>query len=186
MKKSNLAAIMKTTLCISFLLCIGAYILYRRSGQGWLFSCAITFGTIAYHFLIRFASPVILNAIFRNKYDPNSRWFRQKSWEQKLYKRLKVKNWKAHVPAYDPSQFSLSEHTAEEIIINMCRAEAVHELIILLGFTTLLFAIPFGEFPVFLITAIAAGCIDSVFVILQRFNRPRMERLLNKQMNRIS
>ena len=77
----------------------------------------------------------------------------------------------------DP-EFSLKIHSMEEIVNNMCHAEAVHELIMLLSFTTLFFSIPLGAFPAFLITAIIAASIDMVFVIIQRYNRPRVMRLV--------
>ena len=46
--------------------------LYINSGITWMFSCAITFGTIAYHFVIRFLAPPVIciftrkNMIIRN------------------------------------------------------------------------------------------------------------------------
>lgn len=55
------------------------------------------------------------------------------------------------------------------------------ELIVVLSFTSLLFAVPFGAFWVFLITAVLAALLDSTFVLLQRYNRPRMVRLMEKQ-----
>jgi hypothetical protein len=50
----------------------------------------------------------------------------------------------------------------------------------LLSFLPLLAAIPFGAFPAFLITSLAAACFDTVFVIMQRFNRPRLIKLIQK------
>ena len=79
---------------------------------------------------------------------------------------------------YDPREFSLEMHSMEEIVNNMCHAEAVHKLIALLSFTSLFFVIPFGAFPVFLITAILAAAFDLTFVIIQRYNRPRVMRLI--------
>ena len=79
---------------------------------------------------------------------------------------------------YDPREFSLEMHSMEEIVNNMCHAEAVHELIVLLSFTSLFFVIPFGAFPVFLITAILAAAFDLTFFIIQRYNRPRVMRLI--------
>lgn len=184
--KSPLPLFLKMTWIVSLTFCLGFAILYGVWGEAWMETCAITFGITAYHIFIRFASPVILYAVCKRNYNYNSRWFQQKKWEPKVYGALKVKKWKEHIPAYDPSEFSLKKHSVEEIVVNMCHAEAVHELIVVLGFTTLLFGIPFGCFPVFFITALAAGCVDSVFVILQRYNRPRMLKILLRKQKEVS
>ena len=63
----------------------------------------------------------------------------------------------------------------------MCGAELVHEVIILFSFLPLLFTIPFGAFPVFLITSLLAAMYDSIFVVAQRSNRPRLVRILQKK-----
>ena len=144
----------------------------------WLLTIAIICGITAYHMLIRFMSPVILQCIFHKRYNPKAWWFQQRKWEPKLYRFIKVKKWKGNIIAYDPSEFSFKCHSPEEIVNNMCHAEAVHELIVLLSFTTLFFAIPFGAFPAFLITAIAAASVDMIFIIIQRYNRPRMLKLI--------
>lgn len=181
---SPMPKLMGTILAVSLTGCAGFAMAYRAQPHDWLLSCAITCGMFAYHITIRFLTPVLLKLLFHRQYDPTSGWFRQKPWEQKLYTRLKVKNWKAHVMTYDPREFSLQLHTPEEIVLNMCHAEAVHELIMVLSFTSLLFAIPFGSFGVFLITAVLAAMLDGTFVLLQRYNRPRMVRLIEKQKQR--
>ena len=92
------------------------------------------------------------------------------------------------IPLYGKALMSregfLPDPAAEEIVVNMCHAELVHELIVVLSFTSLLFVIPFGSFWVFFITAVLAALLDCVFVLLQRYNRPRMVRLMEKQKQR--
>ena len=158
--------------------------LYHLCSSDWLLSCAITCGMFAYHIAIRFLAPLILRWVFHRRYDYRAPWFQPKAWEARLYARLKVKSWKAHIMTYDPREFSLQLHTPEEIVVNMCHAELVHELIVVLSFTSLLFAIPFGSFWVFFITAVLAALLDCVFVLLQRYNRPRMVRLMEKHQKR--
>ena len=63
----------------------------------------------------------------------------------------------------------------------MCGAEIVHEIIMILSFLPLL-AIPvFGEGAVFCITSLLSALFDSLFVMAQRFNRPRLIRVYEKQ-----
>lgn len=84
------------------------------------------------------------------------------------------------MPTYDPKAFSLREHTYDEIAQAMCQSEVGHEMMMALSFLPLLVAIPFGAFGVFLITSVAAAGIDGMFVIMQRYNRPRMIRLAKR------
>ena len=77
--------------------------------------------------------------------------------------------------------FTTSYHIIQEVINNMCHAELVHELIMLFSILSILFTIPFGALPVFLITAICATLFDSMFVMIQRYNRPRLVRIYERQ-----
>jgi hypothetical protein len=114
-------------------------------------------------------------------FDYRNRWFSPKKWEAGVYRFLRVKQWKRSMPTYDPSAFSVKEHTLEEVIRNMCGAEIVHEIIVLFSFIPISFSLLFGEFSVFFITSLLAALYDSVFVIMQRYNRPRLTRILGKQ-----
>ena len=49
------------------------------------------------------------------------------------------------------------------------------------SFLPLLMVPLFGEFWVFFITSLLSALFDSLFVIAQRYNRPRMERLAHKR-----
>ena len=84
------------------------------------------------------------------------------------------------MPTYDADTFSFELHSMEEIIMAMCQSEVVHEVIAVMSFVPLTFAIWFGTFGVFLITSVLAAGFDMMFVVMQRYNRPRLERLLNK------
>ncbi len=148
--------------------------------KGWILSLAITFGTTCYHFVMRLTVGAIVPLLAKN-ICPDLWWFRLREWESSLYQKLNIKRWKGQLPTYDPSQFDLSKNTLEQVIRNMCGAELVHEVIILFSFVPLLFAIPFGAFPVFLITSVLAAVYDSIFVIAQRYNRPRLVKILKKK-----
>ena len=156
-------------------------ILYLHLQIDWIESLAITFFTTSYHIVIRLLSPLILSLLFHHKYNYQIWWFQPKTWEAKLYKGLKVKQWKRQVMVFAPSQFSLEIHSIQEVINNMCHAELVHELIMLFSILSILFTIPFGALPVFLITAICATLFDSMFVMIQRYNRPRLVRIYERQ-----
>lgn len=150
-------------------------------GQNQSLSFAITFGTFFYHFAMRLAVGYSVNAIMQNKADWRKRWYQLHPFEIRLYKFLKVKKWKGKLPTYDPSCFDPQSHSWDEIAQAMCQAEIVHKVIIAFSFLPLLAAIPFGAFGVFLITSIIAAMCDLTFVIIQRYNRSRIIKLISKE-----
>lgn len=153
-----------------FILFVLLLIFQLCSPAGWLLSLLITCGTFLYHFLMRLA----VGYLIPNRFTGKEKWFRQRKWEPKLYEKLNVQAWKSRMPTFDPGSFDLSRHSLNEIICTICKSEVVHEAIILLSFLPLLAAIPFGEFPVFLLTSLFAAAVDALFVIMQRYNRPRL------------
>ena len=180
-KKISFSVFMKSAAIVTFLITVLLSVLYCVYPYGWLLSCAISFGTTAYHFCMRLLVGYSVLKITRYSFNHRNRWFSPKKWEANLYRFLRVKQWKHSMPTYDPSAFSIKEHTPEQVIRNMCGAEIVHEIIILFSFIPISFSLLFGEFPVFLITSFLAALYDSIFVIMQRYNRPRLVRILNKQ-----
>jgi len=154
--------------------------LFLRLEQGWALAAAVTCGAVAYHMFLHFLSPVLLAVLFHRQYQADGWWFRPKGWEAPLYRFLGVKGWKKIAPTYDPREFSLKEHSIDEVINNMCHSEAVHELSAMLSFTSLFLAIPFGEFPIFLAAAVLAAGIDGFLAAIQRYNRPRLMRLRDR------
>lgn len=141
----------------------------------------ITFMTFSYHFIMRLIVGAVTNLLFGKFYDYNSKWFTQKPFEKKLYKILKVKKWKEKVPMWNPGSFSTANHDLSEIAKAMCNAEVVHEVIVVLSFVPIIFSIEYGVPVVFIITSILAAAVDTVFVIVQRYNRPRIVKLINKK-----
>ena len=150
-------------------------------GSSWAIPWAITFGTCFYHFAMRLGVGHILDQVMGNRADYHRAWYHLLPFEERLYRILKVKKWKGNMPTYDPSCFDPKLHSWEEIAQAMCQAEVVHEVIVVLSFMPLLAAIPFGEFWVFLITSLLAACYDLCFIIMQRFNRPRILKLIAKE-----
>lgn len=137
--------------------------------------------TVAYHFIIRLVIGNIGEVCLSPKnLNPNKRRFQPKRFEKKLYKLLRVKRWKKLFPTYDPDKFSLHVRSIDELIFESCKAEIIHLLCAVAGFASLIFSIWFGSFAVFLITSIVSGLYDMCFVVIQRFNRPRLMKIAAK------
>ncbi len=145
-----------------------------------LLSVAVTFGTIFYHLAVRLIIGGLIDAKYHNHMDYTRNWFQERAFEENLYRALKVKKWKRWMPTFNPESFDLKDRSVEEIIQASCQAEVVHEIIMPLCLVPILFSIWFGSLSVFIITSCAAFLFDSIFVIMQRFNRPRLMRLLKR------
>lgn len=175
---SFFAKLVKLCALLGCLLCVLFALLYYFFPVDWLLSLAITAGTAGYHFLMRLAVGWLVTVITRGQLNPDSLWFRQKRFERKLYRVLRVRHWKGKMPTYDPGKFSLEQNTPKQIIQNSCEAELVHEIIVAASFLPLLASFLWGALPVFLITSILAAGLDCCFVIMQRYNRPRLQQYL--------
>ena len=174
----------KTMITITFISLIGLLvsgIIYYLTRSAVLFSAAITFGTMFYHLGIRLAIGYSIDAKYHNHMDYTQKWFQEKPFEKKLYQVLKVKKWKKGLPTFNPEDFNLKNRSVEEIIQVSCQAEVVHEVIMPFSFVPILFSAWFGSLGVFIATSCAAFLFDSIFVIMQRFNRPRLMRLMKKK-----
>ena len=155
--------------------------LYGYMKNGWFLTLLITFGTISYHFVMRLLVGFVIDRLLDNHVDYRRRWFQVSDAEQKFYKWLKVKQWKGKMGTYDPNSFDPKLHSWEEIASATCQAELVHEVIIALSFLPLLAAIVFGAFPAFAVTSVLAAGFDAIFVIMQRYNRPRIIKIIEKK-----
>lgn len=169
-----------STTIILVIITIGLFFIYQyTNADGWL-SALITFGTISYHFVMRLFVGVAVDGIMHNHADYEKKWFRIHSFEESLYKKLQVKNWKNKLPTYKKDSFSLQKLTFDEIAQATCQAEITHEVISVLSFVPLLASLKFDSFLVFFTTSLLAACFDMIFVIIQRFNRPRLVKLAKR------
>lgn len=165
---------------ISLLISAASGAVYSCTKNQVLFPVAVTFGTIFYHFAMRLAVGSLADAKYHNRMDYTKKWFQERAFEKKLYKKLKVRKWKKWLPTLNPQDFDLKNRSVEEIIQVTCQAEVVHELIMPLSFVPIVFSVWFGSLDVFVVTSCISCLFDGAFVIIQRYNRPRLMRLLKR------
>ncbi len=177
--RNKMAKMMKLITVISFLISVICLPVCSMNGA-WL-STAITFVTITYHFAMRLAVGKVIDMIFHNRIDYNKRWFEVGNRELRFYDLLRVKKWKSKMPTYDMSAFDPVTHTWDEIAQATCQSELVHEIIIVFSFLPIIAAIWLGALPVFVITSVFSACFDWLFVIMQRYNRPRILKVIKRQ-----
>lgn len=174
-----MSRIMKIISIVTTIATIIFIYIYINSDKSIYLTLSITFGTTAYHFIMRLIVGYVVNGILHNKVNYNNKFFKSKKFEQKIYEIIKVKKWKDFMPTYNPEFYSIEKHSLEEIVMVTCQAEIVHKFIIIFSFVPVLFTLWFDSFWVFMITSIIAALIDTLFVIMQRYNRPRIIKLIN-------
>ena len=179
-KKSGPAIFMYFVIAITLVIAIVCFALYygNVNKNGIILWTGITAFTIMYHLWMRI---ILGNVTKLFKLNYNQWFFKERSFEKKLYKLLRVKNWKGKVLTYNPELFSLKDYSLEEIANTMTKAETDHWINEVISLSTLLFAFFWGEFWIFLVTAIAAMFFDAQFIVIQRYNRPRIVKILEKR-----
>ena len=174
----NIAILIEVNLAF-ITLTVGFAVLHHIDHQGWMLSAYVTFLTISYHFSMRLIVGEVVTVIYRKReFNLDSVGFRIYGFEKDLYRRLNVKKWKLHMITAKPEQFDLRENSMDELLHNVAQAELVHRIIMVLSFGPLLLIIPYGVPSVFIVTSIAAALVDLQFVIIQRYNRPRVMKIL--------
>ena len=150
------------------------------TGNAVIEAITITISVTLYHLAMRLAVGTVVNLIMKNKANYRGIWFREKPFEKRLYQLLPVRRWKKYIPTYNPDSFDTSKRTVKEIIGASCQAEIVHEIIMILSLLPIL-AIPYlGAAWAFIITSVLSMLIDLAFVILQRYNRPMLVRVMER------
>ena len=181
-KKSGPAIFMYCVIGITLITAIICFILYYRNiykSIVVLWTGIVAF-TIMYHFWVRIIMGNV-SKLFKKHINYKQWWFREKRFEKEFYKLIRVKDWKGKALTYNPESFSLKDNSLEAIANTMTKSELDHWINEIISLSTLLFALIWVHFWIFLISALAAMIFDSQFIIIQRYNRPRVMRILKRQ-----
>lgn len=179
-KPSGPAIFMYCVIAVSLIISVVCFVIhYSDVSSNLLFLwIGITFFTIMYHLWGR----IILGGISKLlKIHYNMWWFKEKPFDKPISKLFKVRKWKDKALTYNPELFSLKNYTLTDVANTMCKAELDHLINVLLSLSTLLFALIWGELWIFALTAFLAILFDMQFVLIQRYNRPRIVKLINRQ-----
>ena len=176
LNKSGPAILMYALISISAI--ISAFCFYNfyinKINSSALLWCGVVAFMIVYHLWLRLIMGNVTK-LFKLSY--KMKWFKEQSFEKHLYKLLKVKKWKGKALTYNPELFCLKNNTYTQIAYSMTKAETDHWINELISLSSLLFAFIWGKFPIFLVSCIAAMLFDGQFIIIQRYNRPRILKL---------
>lgn len=153
---------------------------FMVSGDAMIEAVTISIGVTLYHFAMRLGVGTAVNLVMKNKANHNRAWFREKRFEKRFYRLIRVRAWKKYLPTYSPDTFDTARKTIPEIIGATCQAEIVHEMIMVLSLLPIALIPLLGGAIALVITSVLAALFDFLFVILQRYNRPRLIRVMGR------
>ena len=160
-----------------FLLLTGLFFTLWRLGEETMLFPAVVCAPVLYHAGMRLFVGLVTGHGFR----PASPWFLEKPFEKALYRKLRVKKWKAKMPTYSPQTYVLGSLPPETIAKTMCRNEVVHELCAVFSLLPILLGFSFGAWWFFVPTSVFGFFADLAFAAMQRYNRPRILRLVRRR-----
>ena len=183
-KFSGPAIFMYSSVAVMAVLASSMFILYyggicKNTPVLWI---GIVSFMILYHFGLRLLMGVFTKHLGINYTHP---FFKPRSFEKKLYKFLRVREWRNKVLTFEPDEFLMSKRTLIQIANTMSKAETDHWINEIISITAIFFFLIWGMFPIFLITSVAAMLFDAQFIVLQRFQRPKVVRLIEAEKRKI-
>ena len=179
---SGPAKFMYSVIGICLITCIICFILYYGNfykNEKILWTGVVTF-TIMYHFWVRIILGNV-SKLFKKKINYKQKWFQELKFEKSLYKLLHVKKWKDKAFTYNPRDFSLKDRTLEDILNTTAKSEVDHWINEAISVSTMFFGLIWGKPWLFIISALCAMIFDSQFIIIQRYNRPRLSKVIQRE-----
>lgn len=125
--------------------------------------------------------------ILPKKFYYTCKLFQHKKFERKIYKTIKIKNWKTKVPELGILlgfqkrylEKDINKEYLEKFIMESYYAELGHYLMGLLGFLIIFVNPP--EYLIFSLICSVLNLFGNLpFSLIQRYNRPRLVRILNR------
>lgn len=183
-KKSFAALLMYAIIALGITVTAACFTLHygRFTAHGAILWTGVTAFTVTYHLWMRIIMGNVTK-LFPIRADHP--WFSQLKFEKKLYRVLRVKAWKNKVLTYNPELFSLTDYSLDAVANTMSKAETDHWVNELISLSTLLFGLVWGETWIFALTAVFAMVFDAQFIVIQRYNRPRILKILAKKEKKV-
>ena len=140
--------------------------------------CGIVSFMIFYQFGLRILFGEISKRMNINYKHP---FYRERGFEKHLYKLLFVRRWKDKVLTFDPAAYDFKNRTLPELAKTMSKSELDHWVNELISIGGMFFALLWGCWPAFVISAVIAMLFDAQFIVVQRYNRPIVVRLIQRK-----
>lgn len=178
-KISGAAVFMYSSIALTAI--IAAVFLYLYYSEVYKNGVSFWVGVVSFMVLYHFGLRIFMGEVTKRfNFNYNHPWFKQRSFEKKLYKLLKVRKWKDKVLTFDPDAYDYKNRTLEQLATTMAKSETDHWINEVISLTSILFFLAFGHLPALVISAVAAMIFDAQFIVVQRYNRPIVLRLMNR------
>ena len=139
-------------------------------------------GVVSFMILYQFGLRILFGEITnRLSFNYNHSFFKRKPFEAKLYRLLRVRQWKDKVLTFNPDKYDFENRTLHQLASTMAKSETDHWFNVLISLFGVLFSLIWGLFPVFLAVSILAILFDAQFIVVQRYNRPIVLRLKERR-----
>ncbi len=186
MKKTKLsgpAVFMYSVIALTVIISAVCFIVYYTGifKNTVLLWCGIVSFMILYHFGLRIFMGNVTKLF---SVDYKHFWFKRRGFEKPIYRLLMVRHWKDKVLTFDPESFDFKNRTLDQLATTMAKSELDHWINEAISVVSIFFALIWGCLPAFLISAVAAMIFDAQFIIVQRYNRPIVLRLMERRKNR--
>ena len=183
MKKSNLsgpAVFMYSVIALTTIISAVCFVLHYSGTvkDGIVLWTGIVCFMILYHFGFRIYMGNVTKKWSITYKHP---WFKQRSFEKQLYKTLKVRKWKDKVLTFEPDMYDFRNRTLHQLATTMAKSETDHWINEIISIISMFFSFIWGCPAAFIISALAAMVFDAQFIVVQRYNRPIVLRLAERQ-----
>lgn len=179
-KLSGPAIFMYSVMALTAAIAAVCFILYYLSifENGIVLWSGIVSFMILYHFGLR-----ILFGKITKKFniDYNHPWYHHRKFEEWLYRGVMIRKWKDKVLTFEPELYDVKTRTLDQLATTMSKSELDHWINELISIVSISFALLWGEWAIFIGTAVIAMLFDAQFIAVQRYNRPIVLKLIERE-----
>ncbi len=171
---------MNVTMLGCFLIALISFFLYY---SGMVFSDSLLWcGIVSFMILFHFGLRILFGKFTVNiAFDHNHSFFQTKKFEKRIFHLVRIRKWKDKVLTFDPQAYDFQNRTLDQLATTMCKSEIDHWINEGISIFSVVFSLLWGHFPIFAITAFAAMLFDAQFILVQRYNRPIVVRLMKRK-----
>ena len=181
-KISGAALFMYSAIVVTAVMAATCFTLYY--GKIFAHAAILWIGITTFMILFHFGLRILFGEVTKRiKIDYRHPWFRRRGFERALFRLLRVRQWKAKVLTFDTAAYDFENRTPAQLAATMAKSETDHWINEIISLVSILFALVWGQVAIIVGTAILAMLFDAQFIIVQRYNRPIVLRLMEKQQN---
>lgn len=162
------------------LIALTAVLVRFGSGNPAVGSLAVLTGCLTYHLAAWILSAIVVVGIMRNRADDSCFWFREWPWEARFYRFLKIREWKRLLPTYAPQFYDFATVPQDELLGVISQTEVVHCVAAVMVMLSLAGIRWFGHAGIIATIAALDFLVNVVYIFLQRYNRMRLRKLIDR------